>query len=61
MLVEDGAISVTQLREALRQQAAGGQRLLLGEVLLQMELVDRDTLLRAVARRGGSCRHEDAA
>ena len=50
MLVEDGAISVTQLREALRQQAAGGQRLLLGEVLLQMELVDRDTLLRAVAR-----------
>ena len=50
MLVEDGAISVAQLREALRRQAAGGQRLLLGEVLLQMEVVDRDTLLRAVAR-----------
>jgi type IV pilus assembly protein PilB len=28
----------------------GGQRLLLGEVLLQMELVDRTTLLQAVAR-----------
>ena len=50
MLIEDGAISVVQLREALRRQAAGGQRLLLGEVLLQMEIVDRDTLLRAVAR-----------
>ena len=50
MLIEDGVISVLQLREALKRQAAGGQRLLLGEVLLQMELVDRDTLLRAVAR-----------
>ncbi|NBX25601.1 MAG: type II/IV secretion system protein [Planctomycetes bacterium] len=50
MLIEDGVISVLQLREALKRQAAGGQRLLLGEVLLQMEVVDRDTLLRAVAR-----------
>jgi hypothetical protein len=33
-LVEAGAISVHQLREALRQQSMGGQRLLLGEVLL---------------------------
>ena len=49
-LVEAGAISVHQLREALRQQSLGGQRLLLGEVLLQMELVDRTTLLQAVAR-----------
>jgi type IV pilus assembly protein PilB len=49
-LVEAGAISVHQLREALRQQSMGGQRLLLGEVLLQMELVDRTTLLQAVAR-----------
>ncbi|MFM7808006.1 MAG: GspE/PulE family protein, partial [Planctomycetota bacterium] len=50
MLIEDGVISMLQLREALRHQAAGGQRLLLGEVLLQMELVDRQKLLRAVAR-----------
>ena len=49
-LVEEGSITVPQLREALRRQAAGGQRLLLGEVLLQMELVDRVTLLKAVAR-----------
>ncbi len=49
-LVEEGAITVAQLREALRRQTAGGQRLLLGEVLLQMELVDRVTLLKAVAR-----------
>ena len=49
-LVEAGAISMHQLREALRQQSMGGQRLLLGEVLLQMELVDRTTLLQAVAR-----------
>ena len=49
-LEESGAISVHQLREALRQQSMGGQRLLLGEVLLQMELVDRTTLLQAVAR-----------
>jgi type IV pilus assembly protein PilB len=49
-LVEAGAISVHQLREALRQQSMGGQRLLLGEVLLQMELVDRTMLLQAVAR-----------
>lgn len=50
VLVEAGAISVHQLREALRRQSAGGSRLLLGEVLLQMELVDRTTLLKAVAR-----------
>ena len=50
VLVEEGAISVHQLREALRRQSAGGSRLLLGEVLLQMELVDRTTLLKAVAR-----------
>ena len=50
VLVEEGAISVLQLREALRRQSAGGSRLLLGEVLLQMELVDRTTLLKAVAR-----------
>jgi type IV pilus assembly protein PilB len=50
VLIEEGAITVQQLREALRRQSAGGQRLLLGEVLLQMELVDRVTLLKAVAR-----------
>jgi type IV pilus assembly protein PilB len=50
VLVEEGAISVHQLREALRRQSAGGSRMLLGEVLLQMELVDRTTLLKAVAR-----------
>jgi sRNA-binding protein len=64
-LVEAGAISVHQLREALRQQSMGGQRLLLGEVLLQMELVDRTTLLQAVARtleiEFGRCGGDEAA
>jgi type IV pilus assembly protein PilB len=50
VLVEEGSITVAQLREALRRQTVDGSRLLLGEVLLQMELVDRGTLLRAVAR-----------
>jgi len=49
-LIEEGAITVSQLREALRHQTASSERLLLGEVLLRMELVDRLTLLKAVAR-----------
>ncbi len=50
VLIEDGVLSLTQLREALRRQAASGERLLLGEVLLQMELVSPTVLLQAVAR-----------
>ncbi len=50
MLIHDGVITIEQLRDALRMQAAGGRRLLLGEVLLQEGVVDRVTLLRAVAR-----------
>ena len=49
-LIEDGAITLAQLLEALRRQSASSQRLLLGEVLLQMELVDSATMLKAVAR-----------
>ncbi len=53
VLVEDGVLTVPQLREALAAQARGGQRLLLGEVLLQMGVVDKVVLLRAVARSRG--------
>jgi type IV pilus assembly protein PilB len=53
ILVEDGSLSPEQLRSALAAQVKGGQRLLLGEVLLQMGLVDKDVLLRAVAKSRG--------
>ena len=53
ILVEDGALSAEQLRSALAAQVKGGQRLLLGEVLLQMGLVDKGVLLRAVAKSRG--------
>ena len=49
-LIEDGAITIAQLHEALRRQTANSERLLLGEVLLQMKLVDTTTMLKAVAR-----------
>ena len=49
-LIEDGVITVAQLHEALRRQTANSQRLLLGEVLLQMKLVDSTSMLKAVAR-----------
>jgi len=44
-----GAITELHLQEALARQAQGGQRLMLGEILMSMGLVDPDTLLRAVA------------
>ena len=50
VLIEDGAITLEQLRNAMRQQAANTERLLLGEVLLQMNLVNETTMLKAVAR-----------
>ena len=49
-LIDDGAITLAQLLEALRRQSASNQRMLLGEVLLQMKLVDSTTMLKAVAR-----------
>lgn len=49
-LIEDGAITIAQLHEALRRQTGNSQRLLLGEVLLQMKLVDSTSMLKAVAR-----------
>ena len=49
-LIEDGVITIAQLHEALRRQTANSQRLLLGEVLLQMKLVDSTSMLKAVAR-----------
>jgi len=49
VLVDTGVITEIQLQEALERQAQGGQRLMLGEILISMGLVDPDTLLRAVA------------
>jgi len=53
ILIEDGTLSTEQLRMALASQVKGGQRLLLGEVLIQMGLVDKNVLLRAVAKSRG--------
>jgi len=53
VLVDMGAITEFQLQEALARQAQGGQRLMLGEILVGMGLVDPDTLLRAVAASRG--------
>jgi type IV pilus assembly protein PilB len=53
ILVEDGALTAEQLRSALAAQVKGGQRLLLGEVLIQMGLVDKVVLLKAVAKSRG--------
>ncbi len=50
ILIEDGAINLAQLHEALHKQTANSERLLLGEVLLQMKLIDSTTMLKAVAR-----------
>ena len=53
-LVEQGVLSVDQLESALRRQselAAAGTRRLLGQTLLEMRLVDRETLDRAVTRQ----------
>ncbi|MEY4810432.1 MAG: Type traffic warden ATPase [Planctomycetota bacterium] len=53
ILIEDGTLSTDQLRQALAAQVRGGQRLLLGEVLIQMGLVDKTVLLQAVAKNRG--------
>jgi type IV pilus assembly protein PilB len=53
ILVEDGTLSTDQLRQALAAQVKGGQRLLLGEVLVQLGMVDKTVLLRAVAKSRG--------
>lgn len=49
VLIDMGAITEVQLKEALARQSQGGQRLMIGEILISMGLVDPDTLLRAVA------------
>jgi len=53
ILVEDGTLTADQLRQALAAQVRGGQRMLLGEVLIQMGLVDKTVLLQAVAKSRG--------
>ena len=53
ILVEEGTLSADQLRMALAAQVRGGQRMLLGEVLLQMGLVEKVALLQAVAKSRG--------
>lgn len=61
VLVDMGAITELHLQEALERQSQGGQRLMLGEILVSMGLVDPDTLLRAVAASRGIDFVEDPA
>lgn len=61
VLVDMGVITEIQLQDALQRQAQGGQRLMLGEILIGMGLVDPDTLLRAVAASRGIEFVEDPA
>ncbi|MBX3354516.1 MAG: Flp pilus assembly complex ATPase component TadA [Phycisphaeraceae bacterium] len=61
VLVDMGAITELQLQEALERQSQGGQRLMLGEILIGMGLVDPDTMLRAVAVSRGIDFVEDPA
>ncbi len=53
-LIEDGAVTSTQVDGALerqRQLAARGERKRLGEVLIEMRLLSRDQLQRALDRQ----------
>ncbi|HEX9436540.1 MAG TPA: hypothetical protein VGA16_05195 [Candidatus Limnocylindria bacterium] len=53
-LVEDGAITPTQVETALAKQrdiAARGEKKRFGEVLLEMRLVSTDQLQRAIDRQ----------
>lgn len=52
-LIEQGALTPEQLREALAIQRKSGQRRLLGEVLLESGMVDKVVLLKAVASSCG--------
>ncbi|MFO0962511.1 MAG: GspE/PulE family protein [Phycisphaerales bacterium] len=61
VLLDDGVLTHEQLKEALVAQAKSPQRLLLGEVLTQMGFVDKNVLLRAVARSRGVEFVEDPA
>ncbi len=61
VLVQQGVVTTEQLRQALALQASGSQRLLLGEVLLHLGMVDKTVLLRAVAESRGVQYVEDPA
>lgn len=53
-LIEQGLLTPPQLETALNRQrelAARGQRRLLGQTLIEMNLVDRETLDRAITRQ----------
>lgn len=53
-LLQQGLLRQDELAAALRRQAelaAGGQRRLLGQTLIEMGLIDRETLDRAVTRQ----------
>lgn len=53
-LIEQGLLTPPQLESALARQrelAARGQRRLLGQTLIEMNLVDRETLDRAITRQ----------
>jgi len=53
-LIEQGVLTEAQLAQALARQkqiAASGQQRLLGQTLIEMALVDRETLDRAITRQ----------
>jgi hypothetical protein len=51
MLLEQGALSETDMTQALAVQEEGGKRL--GEILLERDLVSRPLLARALAEQDG--------
>ncbi len=53
-LIEQGLVNAAQLESALRRQAemaASGQSRLLGQTLVDMQMLDRETLDRAITRQ----------
>lgn len=51
MLLEQGALSKTDMTQALAVQEEGGKRL--GEILLERDLISRPLLARALAEQSG--------
>jgi hypothetical protein len=51
MLVEQGALSETDMTQALAVQEEGGKRL--GEILLERDVISRPLLARALAEQSG--------
>jgi hypothetical protein len=51
MLLEQGALSENDMKDALAVQVEGGKRI--GEILLESELISRPLLARALAEQSG--------